>query len=132
MNKENSINLKVIGERLKEVRTAFGYTLEKMQEMCGVAKSTISEMETGRKKPHFLYLYLLSTKFNVNIDWILSGRGPKSSEFDIKLDFGQDNEVIKEMIYQIEKFSFIRYDMLQHYLKIKNKIDIQSDSKNSK
>ena len=131
MNKENDINFKVIGERLKEVRKALGYTLGKMKEMCGVAKSTISEIETGLKKPHFLYLYLLSTKFNVNIDWILSGRGPKFSEFDIKLDFGQDNEMIKEMLHLIEEVPVVRYELLRYYLQLKDKIEIQRGHKNS-
>lgn len=123
MSKKIVIDLKDIGGRLKEVRNKIGCTLSELQEMCGVAKSTISEMETGLKKPHHLYLYLLSTKYNININWIFSAKGSMFLDYEIKLNFGEDNERIKELIYLLEKSPAFRYETLRHYIEFieKNK-----------
>lgn len=119
MSKKIEINLKEIGRRLKETRNTLGITLKEMQKMCGVMASTISEMESGLKKPHHLYLYLLAVKFNVNINWIFTGKGTKILDYEIKMDFGEDNERIKDMIQLLEKNPFLRYEILGCYLKFK-------------
>ena len=130
MNKKIKINLKEIGERLKETRTKIDRTLSEMKDMCGVAKSTISEMEAGLKKPHHLYLYLLATEFNININWIFSGKGSMFLDYEIKFDFGQDNESIKELIRLLEKFPLFRYEILRHYFDFKaNNKDLIDNSK---
>jgi transcriptional regulator with XRE-family HTH domain len=130
MSKKIDVDLKDIGKRLKEARNKIECTLSEMQEMCGVAKSTISEMETGLKKPHHLYLYLLSTKYKININWIFSGKGSMLLDYEIKLDFGEDNEKIKELIYLLEKFPDFRYEVLRLYLYFKkNNKDLIDSSK---
>jgi len=119
MSKKVEIDLEAIGKRLKEARKKINCTLSEMNEMCGVAKSTLSEMEAGLKKPHHLYLYLLSTKYNININWIFSGKGSMFLDFEIKLDFGEDNKIIKELFHLLGKFPVLRYEILRHYLVFK-------------
>lgn len=113
-----NLHLKDIGARLKSARKALNYTQKEMGRMCGVPSSTISEMESGVKKPHPAYLYLLSNEFNVNIHWILTGKGALFMPyFEFKWDFGQDSQRIMEMIYLMEQSPSVRYEMLAHFIK---------------
>ena len=40
-------------------------------------------------------------------------------DFELSWDFGKDSEVIMEMIYLIENFDLVRFEILSHYLKFK-------------
>ena len=119
MEKEN-LNLKEIGSRLKEAREAVSKNL---QDMAGTYDSTIKsivDMEKGQKTPQADYLTLLHSQFNVNLNWLFSGTGAMFADLEIKADFGQDNELIKEIIYVMEYAPVIRYNIFTHYLKAKH------------
>lgn len=115
------MELKDIGERLKLARKTLNITQKDMSKMCGIPTSTVSEMESGIKKPHPSYLYLLSKDFNVNINWILTGKSSMLlPDFEIKWDFGQDNKRIMEMIYLIENSEIARHDILGYFARFRS------------
>lgn len=105
-----------IGKRLKEVRKKTGKSLEKMGEITGLSKSGISDMEKGLKKPSTVYMHALNIKFGININWILTGKGAMSSpDIELNLNFGIDNDIIKNLIFCIEHVDVIRYDILKYF-----------------
>jgi len=119
--KETSLdlNLREVGERLKKTRKALDLTQQEIAKMSDIPTSTVSEMEKGIKKPHTFYLYLLSTQFYVNINWILTGKGAMFlPSFELKWDFGQDNPVVMEMIYLIENDVRVRHKVLSYYTEL--------------
>ncbi len=135
MSKESKLkmNMKEIGQRLKATRKALDHTLKDMSNMCSVTLSAISEMEKGIKRPHQFYLFLLAKSFNVNINWILTGRGSMFvPSFEITYDFGPERERTMEMIYLMEQSELIRYEMLAHFVRFKemNKEIIESTLSN--
>jgi transcriptional regulator with XRE-family HTH domain len=75
MRKKYNLNLTKIGERLRGVREALHYTLEKMQEVTGFSKSLISAAEKGMKKPSAIYLFALLDRFGVNLNYVFNGKG---------------------------------------------------------
>lgn len=125
---EKNLDFIDIGKRLKKIRKSLNYTLRQMSDISGFNISTISEMEAARNKPNTEYLLILSRKFNINIDWIYTGKGAMLlPDFELKFEFGKDSERVLEMIYLIENCEFVRFEILSYYLKFrdenKDKID---------
>lgn len=117
MSRKNLDNIG-IGNRLKEVRKKLGLTLEEMKNISGYSVSTISEIERDINNPNPRYLLLLTEKFNLNLNWLFTGKGGMFiPEFELKWDFGKDSKTILKMIYLIENWEMLRYDMLRHFLK---------------
>lgn len=118
--KKVKLNLKEIGERLKKARKSLNKTQDDMSRLSGVQHSVISEMENGLRKPYPQYLMLLS-ELKINLNWILSGRGSMFADFEINWDFGQDNQIVKELIYLLENSPIFRYEILKIFLEFKIK-----------
>ena len=107
-----------IGNRLKEVRKKLGLTLEELKNVSGYSVSTLSEIERDINNPNPRFLLLLIETFNVNLNWLFTGKGGMfTPEFELKWDFGKDSKTILKMIYLIENWEMLRYDMLGHFLK---------------
>lgn len=69
------VNLKEIGKRLKKTRKAIKLNQGPYSQKLGFSKTSISDYETGKKKPPFDLLVSLSRVFNVNLHYILFGEG---------------------------------------------------------
>jgi transcriptional regulator with XRE-family HTH domain len=69
------VNLKEIGERLKRTRKALKLKQDLFAKELEFSKTSISDYETGKKKPPFDLLVSLSRVFNVNLHYILFGEG---------------------------------------------------------
>ncbi len=114
------MNLEKIGYRLKQVRKTLGFTLDKMSELTGSSVSGISEMESGNKKPSSVYMFGLAKEFKININWILTGCGTMfTPDVELKLKFGDDNELIRELIFYLKNVNIARFEILSHFLKFK-------------
>lgn len=114
------MNVIEVGKRLKDVRRTLRLTLDEISKKTGLSKSGISYMEIGNKKPSSVYMCELSEQFNVNINWVLTGKGSMfKPEVALNLKFGEDNEIIQELIFYIENISFARHDILRYFHKFK-------------
>lgn len=118
MSKKNLDTIE-IGNRLKKVRKSIDLTLNDIKEISGFSIPTISDIERGKNKPNLEYLLLLAEKFNVNLNWVLTGKGAMFDDFDITWGFGKDNEIVKELIYLLENSPSIRFTILQYFVDLK-------------
>ena len=114
-----NFDLKEIGLRLKKARNEINLTQREAAKLCGVLASTISEMETGTRRPHAKYLFFLASEFKINLNRIFTGEGMMFTDFEIKRDFGQDNELIKLLIHLLENSPDDRYKILRTISDIK-------------
>lgn len=57
--------------RLRELRKKCGITMKELGARIGVAESTISQYETGKRQPDFETLLKLGEYFGVTVDFIL-------------------------------------------------------------
>lgn len=64
------------GERLKELREYQGLQAKDVARAIGVAASTLSGYESGRREPDAQTLIKLSRYFGVSIDYLLVGMEP--------------------------------------------------------
>lgn len=70
------------GERVKSVRKERGLTLEKFGEKFGMSKSSISDIENGRRSLTAQTLLSICREFNVREKWLRDGELPMFSEPD--------------------------------------------------
>ncbi len=67
--------IKDVGTRLREVRMALGYSQQYFSALLNTSAGFISEIEGNKKSPGIQLLYSLWRKFNININWLLTGKG---------------------------------------------------------
>lgn len=120
MSSNINFNVEQIGLRLREVRKKLGKTLEQMRDITGLSTGGISEMEKGLKKPSSVYMFALKRRFDININWVLTGVGTMfSPDIELDLDFGEDNKLIQELILCIKNVDIVRLDILSYFSKFK-------------
>ena len=64
-----------INERLKVIRKTNGLTLAKFAAKIAVSTSYYAAIESGTRKANERIIKLVSTEFNVNKHWLITGNG---------------------------------------------------------
>jgi len=67
--------MKQIYERLKEIRLKLGISQVEFSKQIYVSKSLYGEIEIGNRNVNERIIHLISTGFNVNKEWIKTGKG---------------------------------------------------------
>ena len=92
-------------ERLKQLRKEKKVTQSEIAEKIGVAKSTYSQYENGHREPNFETLLKLSLFFNVDVDFLLSGKNSiKFNTIAAHFDGDEFTEAELEEIKQFAEF----------------------------
>lgn len=65
--------------KLRELRKKCGLTMKELGAEIGVAESTISQYETGKRQPDYETLLKLGEFFGVSVDYILTGEETKKA-----------------------------------------------------
>jgi transcriptional regulator with XRE-family HTH domain len=94
-------------ERIKAVRTALKISQREFARHVFVSQSYFSEVETGERNVGRRIVHLIATEYNVNEDWLLTGKGEMfaTSETDIRLRqlitvFYELDEMLQEYLLQ--------------------------------
>ena len=84
VNQENS----QMNQRLQQFLSAENLTQTQFAERLGVAKASVSHILAGRNKPGFDFIESLSRQFpNLNLEWLISGRGKMYKITGQEIDF---------------------------------------------
>jgi len=75
MSSKNVQNVLFVGDGLKKVRTKLGLNQSQMADNLGIKQGGWSHYEKNRRKPDIEILIQLVLKHNVNINWLLTGKG---------------------------------------------------------
>jgi transcriptional regulator with XRE-family HTH domain len=80
--------MKQINDRIKELRTIFKLSQTDFSKRIYVSQTFYSDIEVGNTKVNDRIIELISSKFNVNKDWIKTGNGEmfNDSPPDIELE----------------------------------------------
>ena len=65
----------MIGEQIKVLRNELNLTQMKFAEKLGVKRNTVGQWEIGRNIPTDTAISLMCKEFNVNEEWLRSGKG---------------------------------------------------------
>lgn len=75
----------MIGDRLKELRTAAGMNQPEFAAVVGTSKQYVSQLEAGKNlNPRADYVEGWARRFGVNSRWLISGTGPKYVAASVK------------------------------------------------
>ena len=77
---ESSLNYKLIGERLRQIRKKRGYTQEKLAEMAGISPQHCSGIETGGAKVSLPALVQLCSALDATMDEVLFDSVPAAAK----------------------------------------------------
>lgn len=64
-----------IGRRLKQIREYKNLTQTAFGEALGVTKQAVANAESAHSLPSIKLLYRLIEKFDVNVNWLITGNG---------------------------------------------------------
>lgn len=87
--------------KLRELRKKTGITMKELGIEIGVAESTISQYETGKRQPDYETLLKLGEFFGVSVDYLLTGteteKAPSLTSKDERDIEKQINAVLEEL-----------------------------------
>lgn len=96
--------VKIMNERIKNLRKTLGFTQQEFAERIGVKRNTIAQYEIGRNEPIDSVVNLICKEYNVNEDWLRNGTG----EMFIQLDEDEQISSFFHDLLQEEQGSFKR------------------------
>lgn len=94
--------------RIRELRKAKKVTMKELGNMIGVAESTMSLYETGKRKPDPETLSRLADYFNVSVDYLL-GRDEEQPQPAPKYSTDQRKEIV---LKKLEKKSLAQLEAI--------------------
>lgn len=99
-----------MSERIAALRRELKLTQAEFGKKVGVARNTIATYESGVREPKDSVLLMMSREFNVDIDWLKTGRGDmfltvsEDAIDDFAVEFGL-TDIAKEFLREFVKFS---------------------------
>jgi len=66
----NSVN-----ERIKHIRTVLNLSQKEFSKEVFLSQSSLTDIETGLREVNDRILYIISSQFNLNMEWLKSGKG---------------------------------------------------------
>ena len=92
---------KMIGERLREIRTIMEISTATMAQVTGVTEAEYIAHETGEVDSHFSFLYDCAKKLGVDLNAIVRGESPKLSSYTLnRSGSGVSIERSREFVYR--------------------------------
>ena len=106
--------------RIREVRKLNGMTMKQLGAEIGVAESTVSQYETGKREPDNETLLRIGELFNVTVGYLLGAEEQKENPTSQKT--GEVDDVTMELLDIIQNgTNEDRQDLLEMYRIIKKR-----------
>ena len=83
------MKVKEITDRLKKIRTTLKLSQREFSKQIYISQSLYADIELGNVELKERYTRLISSQFNINIDWLKQGEGDmfKLSSDDVRLEY---------------------------------------------
>lgn len=72
-----------LGERIKEIRKHYKMTQSEFGLLFGLSPSHISNIENNRENPSEMLILFICFRFNINKQWLISGKGDIKESFNV-------------------------------------------------
>lgn len=115
--------METINDRVKILRKELGLTLEKFGQRIGVGKSTISDLENGRRSLSEHMTKSICREFNVDYIWLTTGEGEMFKDSDdtflerIDRIMAGENEFAKNVFKEFTKLEPSEWELLEKIIK---------------
>ncbi len=115
---------KQMNNRIKLIRSELNLTQQQFAERIGINRSTVANIESGKKQPSRLILVAICHEYGVNKDWLFNGNG---NIFLCEPNIAEAEAIRKKMITRISNLSdeqlFLLAEIAKDFCK-----DSESDS----
>ena len=92
-----------IGSRFKELRKHLDFSQEKFAKELNITQQTYSMIEKDKRKPNIKIVKIIAEKYNVNLNWLITGYGDMFRGFIENIDlYKEKNEELKELIKKLD------------------------------
>jgi transcriptional regulator with XRE-family HTH domain len=108
-----------INERIKHIRSVLNISQIEFSKKIFVSQSTYGEIELGNRKVNDRIIHLISTEFNINKDWILTGNGEIFNIEKPDLDIQNLVEMYKQLDKPLQDYLLKQTELL---IELNNKI----------
>jgi transcriptional regulator with XRE-family HTH domain len=83
------MKVKKITDRLRKIRNTLHLSQREFSKQMFISQSLYSDIESGNVELKERYIRLISSQFNINIDWLKDGVGEmfKLSQHDVRLEY---------------------------------------------
>lgn len=105
-----------MNERIKDIRKKEGLSQQKFADKLGIARGNIAAYEVGKNAPSDAVISLICSKFNVNKDWLLTGKGDM---YDVPED--EIAAVVSDLLDESNPFYDIIISIMKSYKKLDDK-----------
>jgi len=131
--------LSEIGQRLRSIRKTLDLTQRELTKQIDVASASyLSEIESGKTKPGFEFMYRFCGHYQVNPMYLMYGDEPQflkdapQSQPEEKIpeyDFGNNSELVHGMLRILEKSKMFEFAFLEfcHRYNRNNSKEIEED-----
>ena len=109
--------------RLKELRKKLNLTQQEFADKIGVKRNTVATYEMGRSEPSGSAISLICKEFNVNEEWLRTGKGEMfNATGDDELAYlvgqlcGSDDEFKKEFVKTLCKLSDKQWKVFKEFI----------------
>jgi transcriptional regulator with XRE-family HTH domain len=102
------IKAKMIGDRLKNIRDSLNISQKNLADMLNIKAPALSRYESGDVIPTMDVLKFFSNGFNINLHWILTGKGSmflnatESGECPNCQELKKENNDLKQEVKNLE------------------------------
>lgn len=103
-------------DRIKKIRKDADLTQEKFAERLGIKRNTVATYETGKSEPMDNIIVSICREFNVNKDWLLTGKG---DIYDVPED--EVAAVVSDLLEESNPFYDIIISIMKSYKKLDDK-----------
>jgi transcriptional regulator with XRE-family HTH domain len=111
-----------INERIKQIRTALKMTQVNFSKRIYISQGSYNEIETGVRKVNERILQLISTQFNINKNWIKTGKGEMFDEKKPDIRLEHLVEIYKQLDNALQNYLLEQSELL---LKLNNENTIK-------
>ncbi len=110
------------GDRLKDVRKKLKISQKDFAARMGITGGYMSEIEYGKAKPGFDFFIKVARLFDVNINWLLFGRGEmffseKEGIRSVEDDLSGHDEKVKEILRYFKKSPLVKFSVMAYAIK---------------
>lgn len=105
-----------MNERIKDIRKKEGLSQQKFADKLGIARGNIAAYEVGKNAPSDAVISLICSKFNVNKDWLLTGKGDM---YDAPED--ETAAIVSDLLEESNPFYDIIISIMKSYKKLDDK-----------
>jgi len=107
-------------QRLKLIRKTLGITQKEMSTGLGISDGTMSEIFNGKHKPGYEFFIRITTEFNVNIYYLLFGKGemflsPTTHFSKMVEQLSVNMDDVQKMLWYFERSPIVQYMMSGYF-----------------